>query len=281
MFDKNDLEMEKEGRIDDISESDIGIHIINHPFSFYLYRKDTKERLFDTTISEESKNFGHYLYYAKNYIQIASRLPKGHFTYGLGERFSSLRLKNGKYVLWAQDPLIDSNNDPLSDFSYENSYSSIPYMLTINPNSLNAWGSIVLNSSPIEATLEKDFINYKLTSGIFEMYVFAGPRPKDVVLQLHKTLGTPYLQSFSNLNWHANILTNDPLRDLSFINNTIYSNFDIILTEEIIKLSNKNETDKSQNVDSAHIHENYNILKKLEIYFDSMNKYSSKIFFVK
>ena len=275
-MDKNDLEMEKVGRIEDISESDIGIHIINHPFSFYLYRKDTKERLFDTTISEESRNFDHHFYYAKNYIQISSRLPRGHFTYGLGERFSSLRLKNGQYVLWAQDPLLYLNNDPLRETTNENSYSSVPYMLTINPDSLNAWGSVVLNSSPIEANLDKDFISYKLTSGIFEMYVFAGPRPKDVVLQFHQTLGTPFLQSFANLNWHANILTNDPLRDLAFINKSVASNFENILGEEINRISNKNDTESAQMTDLALMQENNNILKNLEIYFDSKNKYSSE-----
>jgi alpha-glucosidase (family GH31 glycosyl hydrolase) len=267
--------MEKEGRIDDISESDIGIHIINHPFSFYLYRKDTKERLFDTTISEQSKNFDHYLYYAKNYIQISSCLPKNHFSYGLGERFSSLRLKHGKYVLWAQDPLISLNNQPLSEASNESFYSSIPYLLTINPDSLTAWGSVVLNSSPIEANLDKDFITYKLTSGVFEMIVFAGPRPKDVVLQMHQTLGTPFLQSFSNLNWHANVLTNDPLRDLVFVNSAVNSNFESVLDQEIERIKAKNET-VSVEIDAAHLHESYNVLKNLEVYFDSKNKYSSK-----
>lgn len=216
--------MEKDGRIEDINESDIGIHIINHPFSFYLYRKDTKEKLFDTTISDESKNFDHYLYFAKNYIQVATRLPKGHFTYGLGERFSSLRLNNAKYVLWAQDPLINLNNDPLTESSNENFYSSMPYFLTVNPETQNAWGTVIFNSSPIEANLEKDYINFKIISGILEMYVFSGPRPKDAVLQMHQTLGNPFLQSFSNLNWHANIITNDPLRDLKFINDSLSSN---------------------------------------------------------
>lgn len=242
-----------------------------------MYRKDTKERLFDTTtISEDSKNFEHYLYYAKNYIQISSRLPKGHFSYGLGERFSSLRLKNGKYVLWAQDQLINLNNDPISDFSQENLYSAIPYLLTINPDSLNAWGSVILNSSPIEVNLEKDFISYKLTSGILEMYIFSGSRPKDVVLQFHQTLGTPYLQSYSNLNWHANVLTNDPHRDLAFLNNTIISNFENVLKEEI-KNSGKNQSEISHS-ELAHIYDatNTNIFKNLEIYFDSKNKLSSK-----
>jgi len=281
LFDKNDFEFEKEndGYIDDVNESDIGINIINYPFSFYLYRKDTKERLFDTTISDDSNKFEHYFFYAKNYIQISSRLPKGHFTYGLGERFSSLRLKTGKYVLWAQDPLINLNNDSLGEASNKNFYSSIPYMLTINPESLNAWGTVILNSSPIEANLEKDFINYKITSGIFEMFVFSGPRPKDVVLQLHQTLGTPFLQSFSNLNWHANILTNDPLRDLTFLNNTITSNLENILKEEKINQINnemKNEFKIDDSFDNIN-ENNYNILKKLDIRFDNNNKLSSKI----
>src|SRR5687768_3875146 len=37
LYEVNDFEMEKDVQITDISQSNIGLFIINHPFSFYLY----------------------------------------------------------------------------------------------------------------------------------------------------------------------------------------------------------------------------------------------------
>jgi len=87
LFKSNDLDLEREDRIDDISKSNLGIRVINHPFGFYIYRKAMQgfpeEVLFDTTKLTESKEFDQHLFYAENYLQISTALAKNHFTYGL------------------------------------------------------------------------------------------------------------------------------------------------------------------------------------------------------
>jgi alpha-glucosidase (family GH31 glycosyl hydrolase) len=211
LYDFDDFELEDDGVIDNIEQSNIGIHIINHPFSFYLYRKETGERLFDTTHSNESKNPSHYLYYAKNYIQISTALPDNHYTYGLGERFGSLLLKKGKYVLWAAD---SSNGKPVDTESNKNFYSSVPSYITVNPKSLNSYGALMLNSSPMEVLVEDDYLTYKMTSGNIELYVFNGPRPKEIIMQMQQTIGMPILPEFSAINWQANLITSMPNRDI-------------------------------------------------------------------
>ncbi len=55
IYDSEDLELENDREIENLSESNIGIKIIKHPFSFSLYRKDSGEPLFDNTYSNESK----------------------------------------------------------------------------------------------------------------------------------------------------------------------------------------------------------------------------------
>lgn len=215
LYDFNDFELEDDGRIKYLEESNIGIHIVNHPFSFYLYRKETGERLFDTTHSNESKNPAHYLYYAKNYIQISTALPQNHYTYGFGERFGSLLLKKGKYVLWAMDSY---NGKPVDSESYDNSYSSIPSYITVNPKTLNSYGAIMLNSSPMEVLVEEDYLTYKMTSGSIELYVFNGPRPKEIIMQMQQTIGMPILPEFSAINWQANLITSVPNRDIVSLN---------------------------------------------------------------
>jgi len=220
LYDFNDFELEDDGRVEFSEQSNIGVKIVNHPFSFYLYRKDSGEKLFDTTHSNESSNPLHYLYYAKNYIQISTSLPQNHYSYGLGEKFSSLRLKNGKYVLYAADP---KKSKPVNGESNENFYSSVPSFMTINPKSLNAYGVLMLNSSPMEVVVHDDFLTYKMTSGTLEMYVFNGPRPKEVIMQMQQTVGMPILPEFSAINWQANLITSVPNRDIVSVNKLLSS----------------------------------------------------------
>ena len=42
MLEDGDMEFEKDGKIDDLSQSNIGVHILNHPFSFYFYSQKKK-----------------------------------------------------------------------------------------------------------------------------------------------------------------------------------------------------------------------------------------------
>ena len=96
LFDYNDFELEKDGAINDIGDSNLAVQVFNHPFGFKIYRKESKEVLFDTTHSFESENFNHYLYLARNYMQISSRLSNNHFTYGLVKITSNYREKDSQ-----------------------------------------------------------------------------------------------------------------------------------------------------------------------------------------
>jgi hypothetical protein len=75
--------LENDAPIKDIAESNLGIQVFNHPFGFKVIRKETGDTLFDTSHSFDSDNFNHYIYLAKNYMQISSRLSTNHYSYGL------------------------------------------------------------------------------------------------------------------------------------------------------------------------------------------------------
>ena len=72
--------------MDDIKDSNLGIRVKNHPFGFLIYRKAMQgipeETLFDTTTSLESKDFDRHLYFANDFLQVSTELPKGHYIYG-------------------------------------------------------------------------------------------------------------------------------------------------------------------------------------------------------
>jgi alpha-glucosidase (family GH31 glycosyl hydrolase) len=179
----------------------------------------TGERLFDTTHSVESAEYNHYFYYAKNYIQISTALSQNHYTYGLGERFTSLRLKNGNYAFWAADPL---NNNPADNAeSTSNYYSSMPSFISIDPNTQSCFGAFILNSSPMQVELREKYLTYKMTSGILELFVFNGSRPKEVVLQMQQTFGKPILPPFSALGWNGYIFFSDAKNEIPQVLDTL------------------------------------------------------------
>lgn len=221
LLNNEDMKMSKDGRIESLYDSNIGIHIYNHPFAFQLYRKESNEILFDTTHSVDNADFNTYLYFAKNYIQISTSLPEGHFTYGLGENFGSLRLKNGDYYFYANDPFNgDKPNDSLLHKNI-NAYSSYPNFYTVNPKSMNSYGCVMFNSSPIQVVLQGKYLTYKMTNGLIDMYIFDGPRLKDIIFQEQKTFGMPFLPKYSDLNWQANVITSQPENDIQAINKQI------------------------------------------------------------
>ena len=218
LYNYNDLEMDKVGKIEHMDDSDIGIKIFHHPFGFYLYRKDTEEILFDTTHSVDNVDFNTYMYFAKNYLQISTRLAEGHYTYGLGEDIkSSLRLQNSHYYFWSRDP-FNGEVPSLTPEGNTNVYSSFPNFITVNPKTLKSYGVVMFNSSPMEVILDKNYLTYKMSGGIIDMYIFNGPRTKDVVYQQQKTFGMPVLGQFSDMEWGGNVISSnikDDIKDIA------------------------------------------------------------------
>jgi len=78
--------------------------------------------------------------------------------------------------------------------------------MSINPVSSNAFGVMMLNSSPIEVLVTEESLTYKMTSGIIELYIFGGPHPNEVIIQLQQTVGMPILPPYYALNWQSSLI---------------------------------------------------------------------------
>jgi alpha-glucosidase (family GH31 glycosyl hydrolase) len=140
-----------------------------------------------------------------------------------GERFTDLRLKNGNYVMYSENP----SRIPVFE-DEPNAYSSQPFFMTLNSTNLDGYGVMFINSSPLEAILDSKSVSFIMTSGLMDFYVLNGPRPREIVMQLQKTLGNPMLPPYNALNWNLNLNSGDPERDLP----------------EVLKILNKwNETE--------------------------------------
>ena len=125
----------------------------------------------------------------------------------------------GTYPLYNRDSSITSNN-PLFDGSKQgnignyNVNSSYPNYLSINPTTFSAHGIIMFNSSPTQVVIADNYLTFKMTSGIIELFVLAGPTSIEVTKQLHLTLGYPILPPYSALNWQASFITSNPTVDI-------------------------------------------------------------------
>ena len=110
--------------------------------------------------------------------------------------------------------MYSENPSKLPSFDEANSYSSQPIFITLNSTNLEGYGLLFMNSSPMEAILGSDSVSFIMTSGLIDFYVFNGPKPKEIVMQLQKTIGHPVLPPFLSLNWNLNIFSGDPENDL-------------------------------------------------------------------
>ena len=111
--------------------------------------------------------------------------------------------------------LYSENPSKIPVFEDEpNAYSSQPVFMTLNSTNFNGYGVVFINSSPMEAILDSNSVSFIMTSGVIDFYVLNGPRPKEIVMQLQKTVGIPLLPALSYLNWNLNINSGDPEKDL-------------------------------------------------------------------
>lgn len=194
MFESNDLELKSIGVIDHISESNIGIHINTNPFGFKLFRKQTNETLFSTITNNDTNQNVFTL--NKDYMQISTLLCDNHLTFGLRYSNSSLKAADDKFAFW-NNWTIDKS---------DKSFLSLPNFISGNPNTKNFYGSFLFSSSPMSITLENNILTYQIYNNIIDLIIVNGPKPRDIIIQLQKTFGMPFIPSLSSLNWQGNVI---------------------------------------------------------------------------
>lgn len=193
LFESNDIDFTKEGVIQFVSESNIGVHIDTYPFGFRLYRKELNETFFSTIFPQNNDS---YFSYDKNFMRISTTLSENHITYGLGYDNTTLKVKEGDYFFW--------NNWTISQEF--NSFLSVPNFISGNPETLNFFASFMFNSSPMRIILKDNILTYELSGGIIDLIIIDGPKPKDITIQLQKTFGLPFLPSLESMNWMGNLI---------------------------------------------------------------------------
>jgi alpha-glucosidase (family GH31 glycosyl hydrolase) len=82
----------------------------------------------------------------------------------------------------------------------KNLYGSFPFYLQM-VNGL-AHGAMLMNSNGMDVVLESNSLTFKTVGGVFDLYVFAGSTPTEVVSQYTDIVGRPTMMPYWSLGFH-------------------------------------------------------------------------------
>ena len=141
------------------------------------------------------------LVFQDQYLQFVLGIPSNTAaTYGFGEstRHTQHLSVGSSYTLW--------NTDYASAGFDESLYGTHPFFLQVYQDG-TASGGMFLNSNAMEVTLAESStqggsVGIQSTGGVFDMYLFAGPTPIDVIRQYLEVIGKPAMVPYWSLGFH-------------------------------------------------------------------------------
>ncbi|XP_065580074.1 lysosomal alpha-glucosidase-like [Artemia franciscana] len=153
---------------------------------FVVKRRATGEIIFDTTTGGFT--------FANQFLQISSLLPSP-YLYGIGEQQDTLLHSTN----WKQFSLFAHDGVPAD---HMNLYGSHPFYLVMENNGMSH-GVFLKNSDPMDIIIQPaPAITFRTIGGIFDFYIFLGPKPGDVVSQYTELIGRPFMPPFWSLGYH-------------------------------------------------------------------------------
>ena len=138
------------------------------------------------------------LVYQDQYIELSAVVGSDARLVGCGEssRPEALVMVPGTtYTLW--------NRDEAAETPDVNLYGSHPFILVLQPDG-SASGLFMRNSNGMDIVYSDDgaAVTFRMIGGIVDLYVFAGPTPKDVVAQYTELVGRPHMPPLWSLGFH-------------------------------------------------------------------------------
>lgn len=126
--------------------------------------------------------------------------------YGLGERVGPARLHADEggdlYPMFARAPNVTAPVHTRS--GGDNLYGVHPFVLQLeDSHSGSAHGVFVLSSNAMEVVARREALTYRITGGILDIFVFAGPTPQDVIAQYTDIVGRPAMPPYWALGYHV------------------------------------------------------------------------------
>lgn len=184
------------------------VHFTEKPFGVAITRRDTGDVLFNSTPPMERGPTFNGLVFENQFLEIStqlqvSRVVDSPVLYGLGERVAPLTLNADKdgdhYPMFARDQAAD---EPHTREGGDNLFGVHPFYTQLLDSGA-AHGVFLLSSNAMEVVTQQDALTFRTTGGVLDLFVFAGPTPKDVISQYTALVGRPEMPPYWGLGYHV------------------------------------------------------------------------------
>ena len=249
----NNNSNQNQNNINNYKESNIGIKIIDYPFSFKLFRKEDNSILFNSECSTYNNN----IFFSVNYIQLCQKIYlKDYFYIGFENEYTTnvnnILKQNEKYLF------LNKKGD------------NFPFYLTYNKNNYSSYGILLMsNDGLLKIDINNEEMNYELINDNSDInfYVFNGVSVKEVIMQLQNYIGMPTLPSYYVLDWNY---FNE--RKKFFINNFIDldKGIDGIVFNDVNIDDNINNNNENIIIDDG----NYSLFLNMNVKSDILNEFN-------
>ena len=141
--------------------------------------------------------------YTDRFINFESILTTD-YIFGFGERYHNIKLDKGVYTIWPNDTGGITEDDGKGG---KNGYSHQPVAIH-KTSSENIWlGFVFLNSNNQDVVI-KDYnqdlisLQHKTIGGIIDYYIIVDSSPEEVIKDIQKLLGNPFLPPYWAIGSH-------------------------------------------------------------------------------
>ncbi|XP_037294752.1 lysosomal alpha-glucosidase-like isoform X3 [Manduca sexta] len=177
------------------------ISLVSKPLGTMKYRVQIEGSLVGFKVIRNSDNVTIFntqdvggLILSNKMLQISAVLPTDR-VFGLGEK----RARFMNNMNWNTIAIFNRDRVPREGM---NLYGSHPFYLAVEQNG-NSHGALLLNSNAMDVVLQPTpGITYRTIGGVLNLFVFAGPSPKDVVSQYTELIGRPFMPPYWALGFH-------------------------------------------------------------------------------
>ncbi|KAH9477307.1 putative alpha/beta-glucosidase agdC [Psilocybe cubensis] len=168
--------------------ANIRFNYTTSPFSFSVYRANTREVLFSTA--------GNPLIFEPQYLRVKTNLPQNPNIYGLGEHTNPFHLPtdNLTLTLWSRDAYGISPRSNL--------YGNHP--VYFEHRTTGTHGVFLLNSNGMDIKLNSNSLEYNIIGGVLDFYFLAGSErdPTELARQYSEVVGLPAEVPYWSFGFH-------------------------------------------------------------------------------
>lgn len=208
---------------------DYSYYVNSKPMGFTVVANDGNRVIFDSVPTNIAEMNG--IIFEDQYLSITTKLKPNTDLYGLAQRHAPFKLVTNntageKYSFFPIDlPTPEHTPD-----GGDNMYGQHPFFVAIEEDG-HSYGVFLLSSNAMDVVIYPDRLEYRTIGGIFDIYIFVGDSPMDIVKKYTDLVGKPILPPYWSFGLHMSRYGYGHIKEVeNVINNmTMYSlPFDVV-----------------------------------------------------